>query len=277
VNPPTPAIRPLAATALLFQEMGETAPVGLNLPESLQALNALRMEKQWPLVTQMSCFNPSFPPLSTFALELDLKILRADWERGLILLLKKQMPAGIEQLLPACMSLGKQSTTQALSQIAQTLHELLPLLKETELPLAVELVGRFDTLLRDADHLQIIPAENLLRDALFYLSLQKPDAFVQAWEWTEEGKKQLQERLCWQAKKFSTLLYPKEDTDKIDKALIEKNLVPLTDALLFLNDIKLRTRLILRLEKIEPRMLKIAVPIQVLMAEALRLATSPLR
>lgn len=261
-----------AACELLIQEIGGTPPAGGNVAECMQAVNLLRIDQQWPMVSHMSCFNPVIQPSTPGPLTIDLKPLRAFWEKGLTLVLKHDRHGGVSHMLAACKPLAELSGENILSQLARVMLDLLPLMGLTDVDVTVELAGRFDKLLRDADHLTDIIAEELLRDALFYLSLKKPDDFVSAWEWNERGETQLQSRLRWHAKQFSTLLYPTQDEDKIDKEMIIRNLFPITDALLFLGEIKLRTRFILRLDKIETRMLKIAVPVQVLMAEALRLA-----
>jgi hypothetical protein len=261
-----------AACDLLTREM-EAEPIpGATLLESLKRINNLRIEKSWPMVTSMSCFNPSLTPPDNTPLDLDLKPLRAYWQAGLILVMKHDRHMGVLEMLEGCKPLAQHSGEYILCQLARVLVELLPLMELNDVDILIELAGRFDKCLRDVDHLQFIPAECLLRDCLFYLSIKKPDEFPDAYRSDDKSHAALEKRLHWHAKLFSKLLYPNEDEAKIDKTLIEKNLVPLTDALLFLGEIQLRTRMILRLDKIEERMLKIAVPVQLLMAEALRLS-----
>jgi hypothetical protein len=261
-----------AACDLLIREM-EAEPIpGATVPDSLKRINNLRVEKTWPLVTSMSCFNPALTLTDNAPLDLDLKPLRAYWQAGLILIMKHDRHTGILEMLEGCKPLAQHASESVLCQIARVLTELLPLMGLNDVDILIELAGRFDKCLRDAGNLQAIPAECLLRDCLFYLSIKKPDDSINNYHWDAQGFTSLEKRLHWHAKQFSKLLYPNEDEAKIDKTLIEKNLVPLTDALLFLGEIQLRTRMILRLDKIEERMLKIAVPVQLLMAEALRLS-----
>lgn len=260
-----------AACELLIQEMDAAPPPQSELSELFQKINMLRLEKQWPMATSMSCFNPKITPSINTPPDLDLKTLRSFWQAGLTLVLKHNRHEGVAQMLACCRPLAEYPGESSLSQLSRVFLELLPLMGLLDVDLMISLAGRFDIFLRDADHLQAVPVENLQRDCLFYLSIKKPEDFDSPWIWNEQSERQLQNRLHWVAKQFSQLLYPAKDTDKIDKSTIEKNLIPITDALLFLGEIQLRTRMILRLEKIDERMLKIAVPIQLLMAEALRL------
>lgn len=262
------SINALSACELLIQEMGTQPGPITSLVESMQEINRLRLTKLWPFVTSMSCFNPSIPAIEPVPLSIDVKPLRAFWEAGLILVMKKDLHGGISRMLSCCKPLSEQSGNQVIVQISRVMMKLLPSMDQVDI--LIELAGRFDKCLRDADHLNIIPPECLLRDCLFYLSIHEPDQT--AWDWTEKAQFDLQHRLKWYSKQFANLLYPENDDAKIDKSTIEKNLVPITDALLFLGEVQLRTRMILRLDKIDNRMLKIAVPVQLLMAEALRLA-----
>jgi hypothetical protein len=273
VNLHPPTINPEVACELLLHEMGETPRSGLTVPASLEQINSFRIARQLPMVSSMSCFNPRMSAFNSLPLNLDITPMRALWQRGLTLVLKQNFFAGKSQMAAACHSLILQADETLLSEIASVMQALLPLTEPTEADSLIELAGRFDTLLRDADHLQAVPAEDLLRDCLFYLSLKTPEDFLPAWHWTPEGEIQLRARLAWHAKQLSKLLYPTEDTDKIDKVKIEKYLLPVTDGLLFLNKIQLHLRFNLRLEKIDDRMLKIAVPVQLLMAEAISLST----
>lgn len=271
MNTDAPAINPHAACQLLVQEMGMDTPLSDALSAAIHEVNDLRIARQWPMASSMSCFNPVVSHCDLGVLSLDLKPLRAFWEKGLTLVMKHDRYGGVSHMLACCKPLSELTGDHILSHIARVFMVLLPQMGLEDVDALIELAGRYDKLLRDAHHLALVPSENVLRDALFYLSLKQPDDFVQAWEWNDAGVTALQSRLRWVAKQLSQLLYPTEDTDKIDKVVIEKYLVPVTDALLFLNEIKLRTRLMLRMHKIDDRMLKIAVPVQMLMAEAIRL------
>lgn len=273
MNLPPVTIDPQIACKLLLQEMGEEAPLDLSVPASLALINSLRIAKQLPMVSSMSCFNPPMKPFKSMPSDLEITPIRALWQKGLTLVLKQNVVAGKSQMESACQALIEEADLTLLSEIATVLQSLLPLLEPSEVDTLIELAGRFDTLLRDTDHLLTVPAEDLLRDCLFYLSLKKPDAFVSAWGWSPQGEIQLRARLAWHAKELSKLLYPTEDTDKIDKIKIQRLLLPVTDGLLFLNKIQLHLRFVLRLEKIDDRMLKIAVPVQLLMAEAISLSS----
>jgi hypothetical protein len=272
VNPKTSAMNLHAACQLLIQEMGLDLPLDNDLPQALAQINNQRIARHWPMVTSLSFFNPSIGPINLVPPPLDLVPLRAFWEKGLTLLLKGHIQEGVAQMLACAKPLAEQPNNHILCEIARSFMEMLPYSAGNHFEALVQLAGRFDNLLRDANALEAVPAENLWRDCLFYLSLKNPSAFEQAFSLNEAGVIALQDRLRWVARQLSHLLYPTEDDHKIDKNIIEKNLVPVTDALLFLNEITLRTRLILRMDKIEDRMLKIAVPIQLLMAEAMRLS-----
>lgn len=264
-------INPLATCELLIQEMQGQPNAAASLPELMLQVNTLRLQHNWPLASSMSVFNPQLKPASTEPLDLDLKPLRAYWQAGLIKVIKHDRHTGINSMLAGCQPLAALPGEHRLVQLARLFNELLPVMGLNEVDALIELATRFDHFLRDAQHLDEYASEALLRDGLFYLSLRKPDAVPNPWTWNDEATIQLQNRLHKCAKHFSQLLFPQEDTAKIEKASVEKNIIPITDALLFLGETQLRTRMRSRLDKLEPLMLKISVPVQLLMAEALRL------
>lgn len=272
MKPSSLAINPIAAAQLLIQEMGDDTSCDTSLSGSLVCVNAARIDKGWPLVTSMSCFNPVLTPPDETPLNVLLEPLRAHWQSGLTLILKNDPHNGLLQMLACCKPLAEHQGEHPLSQIARVYMEWFPLVETKDIPVIIQLASRFDIFLRDAQSLLPIPAEALLRDSLFYLSLTQPEAFKAAWEWNDNGITQLQSRMRWESKQLASLLYPTQDTDTIEKSQIEKFFIPVTDALLYLNEIQLRTRFMLRINKIDARMLKFAVPVQMLMAEAMRLS-----
>lgn len=270
MNQEPKAINPLAAAELLYQEAlpeGSLAEKFTDVPNFLMATNTLRLAKQLPMASAMSLFNPAIEPCPNTLLNTDLVPLRALWQQGMIHLIKQDISNAKAMLLSAATQLGELDGDNWIHRIAKAMHALLSA-NPTQMDALIDLARRFDLLLSQHENIQAVPAENLLRDTLFYSSYS--DANV--WQEDEEAKTYLRARIQWYAKFLSDWLVPQDSDTKVLKSDILVHLLPITDGLLFTGEIKLRTRLQLRFEKLDDSMLKIAVPVQKLMAECLRLS-----
>lgn len=293
MNQTADATTPRALCLLLWQTTGEQeacenearafldaqtrAPTSCE--EALRLTNEWRALNHWPLASSMSLFNPKLAAYDTEGLE--VSALRQHWQQGLIPLLKGDVQSGLVQLDKTLLEAMKLPEQHIVTQTALVLQNALGIYTKLASPHGLnQALQRFDILLREtsADKIHMMPAELLLRDCLFYASLQ-PDknittqfALDEAFKSHTEFEDSLNARLRFAARNLAKALQPPDGDTKIAKAKILPLILPVMDALLFLKQFHMRGKLEMRLKEIDENMLLIAVPVQKLMGECLRLA-----
>lgn len=263
---------------ILWAESGlEDKPSSVQ--DYIAGINLKRAQSRSHLLSSMSSFNPSIPEyiLTPAATE----VARALWQQGLIRYIKTQGIEGRESMLAACQRLHALDNDHIIRMIGYCLTRLLMLPDHTEqFNALLSCMMTFEQVLAQAPQaISKVPAENLLRDVLFYIDQLSPDhpcietAFQLSKAWDESLPLQgLQQRVGYYAHRIMRMLAAPDSETTINKERILPDLLPVLDGVLFLQNLPLRAQLEARYKKCPNPLLLIAVPAQKLMAECMRLA-----
>lgn len=264
---------------ILWEESGlEGKPSSVQ--DYIAGINLIRAQSRRHLLSSMSSFNPSMPEYIITPVNTD--VARALWQQGLIQYIKTQGVRGREDMIAACQRLHTLPDDHIIRMIGYCLSRLLLLPNHQEQYNALlSCMMAFEQLLAVAPTaISKIPAENLLRDALFYIDRLTPQpidciesTFTLSQAWNEALPLQgLQQRVGYYAHKIMRLLAAPDSETTINKECIKPYLLPVLDGVLFLQNLPLRAQIEARYKKCPNPLLLIAVPAQKLMAECMRLA-----
>lgn len=264
---------------LLWEESGlEGKPSSVQ--DYIAGINLKRAQTRTHLLSSMSSFNPSMPEY--ILTPADTNNARALWQQGLIQYIKTDGVRGREDMLAACQRLHALPDDHIIRMIGYSLARLLLLPQHQDnFNALLSCMMAFEQLLGSAPHqINGVPAENLLRDTLFYINRLSPQPIdcieatfklSQAWDETL-ALQGLQERVGYYAHKIMRVLAAPDSETTINKEIIKPDLLPVLDGILFLQNLPLRAQIEARYKKCPNPLLLIAVPAQKLMAECMRLA-----
>lgn len=269
-------------TLLLYPILWEESGLD-NPPSSVQdyvaGINFKRAQTRSHLLSSMSSFNPTIPTYTVSAKE--VSIARSLWQQGLIAYIKTQGQQGQEDLLSACQRLHALPDDHIVRMIGYCFSQVLILPRPTtDFNPLLSCMMDFEQLLSHVDPSQTVPAENILRDVLFYVDRLAPHPIAgietqfnlsQAWD-EDRPIERLPARVGYYARRIMKVLAAPDSETMIQKQSILPDLLPVLDGLLFLQEFPLRAQIEARYDKCPNPLLLIAVPAQKLMAECMRLA-----
>lgn len=265
--------------ALLWEESGlEDKPSSVQ--DYIAGINLKRAQTRDHLLSSMSSFNPFMPEY--ILTPADTNSARGLWQQGLIQYIKTHGVRGREDMMAACQRLHALPEDHLVRMIGYCLARLLILPQHQDnFNALLSCMMAFEQVLAVTPHqINRVPAENLLRDSLFYIDRLSPHpidcieaTFKLSQAWNETlPLNGLQERVGYYAHNIMRMLAAPDSETTINKESIKPYLLPVLDGILFLQNLPLRAQIEARYKKCPNPLLLIAVPAQKLMAECMRLA-----
>lgn len=243
-------------------------------------INLSRAKAQLPLLSSMCSFNPEIPCYTTTPQ--NIAVARSLWQQGFIQFIKTQGAYGRDSMIGACQYLHVLPEDHLVRMTGYCISCLLILPNRTQYFNALcACFIRFEQILHQAsEQILPVPAENVLRDILFYIDILSPlipacieDNFKLSQAWDETKPLQgLKNRVGYYAKKVMLALTVPDSDATIKKERLMVDITPVLDGVLFLQSYELRAQIEARYNKCPSRLLLISVPSQKLMAEFMRLA-----